>query len=58
MDEKTVSSLEDIWPLQAALNARAGLDTQALGSALAAAEASGELPAAGGVRLEVGRALR
>jgi len=58
MDEKTVSSLEDIWPLQAALNARAGFDTQALGSALAAAEASGELPAAGGVRLDVGRALK
>ncbi len=58
MDEKTVSSLEDIWPLQAALNARAGFDTQALGEALSAAEASGELPAAGGVRLEVGRALK
>ena len=58
MDEKTVSSLEGIWPLQAELNARAGFDTQALGAALAQAERAGELPAAAGIRLEVGRALK
>ena len=58
MDEKQISSLEDIWPLQAALNARAGFDTQALGRALAEAEAAGNLPDAGGIRLDVGRALK
>ena len=58
MDDKTVSSLEDIWPLQAELNARAGFDTRALGEALAAAEGSGGLPADAGIRLEVGRALK
>jgi len=58
MDERTISSLEDIWPAQAALNARAGFDTAALGSALAKAEATGKLPATGGIRVEVGRALK
>ena len=58
MAERTISSLEDIWPLQAALNARAGFDTQALGAKLAAAERAGELPDTGGARLAVGRALK
>jgi len=58
MNDPTIASLEDIWPEQAALNARAGFDTQALGTKLAAAEQAGELPEAGGVRLEVGRALK
>ena len=58
MNAPTIASLEDIWPEQAALNARAGFDTQALGTKLAAAERAGELPDAGGVRLEVGRALK
>ena len=58
MDEKGISSLDDIWPRQAELNARAGFDTQALGSALAEAERAGQLPAAGGLRLEVGKALK
>jgi hypothetical protein len=58
MDERTISSLEDIWPLQAELNARAGFDTRALGAALAEAERKGSLPAAGGIRLEVGKALK
>ncbi len=31
---KPVCSLEDLWPLQAALNARAGFDTQGMGQAL------------------------
>ena len=53
-----IGSLEDIWPLQAELNARAGLDTLGLGAALAAANDSGTLPAAGGLRAEVGRALK
>lgn len=58
MDEQDISSLEDIWPLQAELNARAGFDTQAMGSALAEAEKTGRLPEAGGIRLEVGKALK
>ncbi|KKM20892.1 hypothetical protein LCGC14_1640930 [marine sediment metagenome] len=58
MCERTISSLDDIWPHQAALNARAGFDTQALGEALARAEEAGELPEAGGIRLEVGKALK
>lgn len=57
-DPKSVNSLEDIWPLQAALNKRAGFDTQGLGQALAAGEKSGQLPPSGGLLLEVGRALK
>ena len=38
MDERTIGSLEDIWPLQAALNKKAGIDTAGLGEALKAAE--------------------
>jgi hypothetical protein len=44
--------LEDIWPLQADLNVRAGFDTRALGEKLQADEAD---PAA---RTDVGRALK
>ncbi len=58
MDETRIESLEDLWPLQAALNARAGFDTEALGKALAAAQRDGALPEEGGLRLEVGRALK
>ncbi len=57
-DRRAVASLDDIWPLQAELNARAGFDTRELGRRLAAAEQSGELPEEGGLRLEVGRALK
>ena len=53
-----IGSLEDIWPLQAELNRRAGFDTAGLGEALAAGERDGSLPAAGGLRCEVGRALK
>ena len=42
MDEKTVSSLEDIWPLQAELNRKGGFDTAGLGNRLTAAEANGK----------------
>ena len=41
MDERTIGSLEDIWPLQAALNKKAGIDTAGLGEALKAAEGEG-----------------
>jgi len=53
-----LNSLEDLWPLQADLNRRAGFDTAALGSALAAAERDGSLPDEGGIRCDVGRALK
>jgi hypothetical protein len=58
MGERTIGSLEDIWPQQAALNARAGFDTQALGQALAEAADTGALGDAGELRLRVGRALK
>lgn len=58
MDDKPIESLEDIWPLQAQLNARAGFDTLGLGRQLAAALADDDLPASGGLRVEVGRALK
>ncbi len=55
---QTIASLEDIWPLQAALNARAGFDTQGLGQKLAAALDNKTLPEEGGLRVEVGRAIK
>ena len=58
MAEPRIGSLEDVWPLQAELNERAGFDTAGLGAALAAAERDGTLPAQGGLRCEVGRALK
>jgi len=58
MDTSGIGSLEDIWPRQAALNAKAGIDTEALGAALAAAEREGTLDEAGHLRVEVGRALK
>jgi hypothetical protein len=58
MDEPIVRALEDLWPLQAELNAKVGIDTLSLGRRLAEAEAGGALPQEGGLRLEVGRALK
>ena len=58
MPEQEIVSLEDIWPLQAALNRKAGFDTSGLGEALARAERDGSLPEAGGLRCDVGRALK
>jgi len=58
MDEQVIESLADIWPLQAELNRRSGFDTAGLGRELIAAELSGELPQEGGVRTNVGRALK
>jgi hypothetical protein len=51
-DATLPNSLEDIWPLQAALNARAGFDTEALGRLLLSDEADD------GARTQVGRALK
>jgi len=50
--------LEALWPLQAELNKKAGLDSAALGRALREAESAGSLDQAGEVRLAVGRALK
>ncbi len=58
MEEPRIDSLEDIWPLQAELNSRAGFDTAAIGQALAAAEREGRLPDTGELRCQVGRALK
>jgi hypothetical protein len=59
MDQpQTCQSLEDLWPLQAALNKRAGFDTLGLGERLQKALAEDTLPAEGGLRVEVGRALK
>ncbi|MDY7011309.1 MAG: hypothetical protein SVV80_11255 [Planctomycetota bacterium] len=52
MPKHEISSLEDIWPLQAALNTRAGFDTEGMGKALAGREENAEL------RLKVGKALK
>ena len=58
MAAEEIGSLEDLWPLQADLNRRAGFDTAGLGAALATAERNGTLPAQGGLRRDVGRALK
>ena len=58
MDGQGVGSLEDVWPLQAALNRKAGFDTLALGEALSAAERNATVGEPGGIRLQVGRALK
>jgi len=58
MAAEEIGSLEDVWPLQADLNRRAGFDTAGLGAALAAAERDGSLAPEGGLRCDVGRALK
>jgi NTP pyrophosphatase (non-canonical NTP hydrolase) len=58
MDAGQAGALEEIWPLQAQLNSRTGYDTLGMGLRLAAAERDGTLPEAGGLRLDVGRALK
>ena len=58
MQDREIRSLEDIWPLQAALNSKAGFDTSGLGELLAKAEKAGELGEADPVRVSVGRALK
>ncbi|MFP4139103.1 MAG: hypothetical protein ACLFVY_00950 [Phycisphaerae bacterium] len=56
--EKPIDSLEDIWPLQAKLNARAGFDTLALGDALNKADSADESQADIDARVQAGRALK
>jgi hypothetical protein len=58
MSDRPIESLEDIWPLQAALNAKAGFDTQAMGKALVAAQQSATPEATRQAALAVGRALK
>jgi hypothetical protein len=58
MTQREIASLEDIWPLQAELNRKAGIDTAGLGELLRRAEQEGVLPDAGGLRIQVGRALK
>jgi len=57
MEERTVRSLEEIWPLQAELNRRAGFDTAALGAQLLT-EAPGPEGRQQATRVRVGRALK
>jgi hypothetical protein len=58
MAEQPIRSLEDIWPLQAELNRKAGFDTLGMGRAMDTEFRAGGLPAEGGLRSEVGRALK
>jgi NTP pyrophosphatase (non-canonical NTP hydrolase) len=51
-------SLERLWSMQAALNARAGVDTRAIGQALCDAEACGDAQALDDALLEAGRAVK
>ena len=57
MDAREIGSLEEIWPLQAELNRKAGFDTGGMGAELAAAEREGS-PAAAELRVAVGRAIK
>ena len=58
MPQQAPCSLEELWPLQAELNRRAGFDTSGLGAALAAALADADSTQTAAVRVEVGRALK
>ena len=53
-----IKGLEDIWPLQAELNCRAGIDTEGLGQNLKAAEIASDPSQLARARLETGRALK
>ncbi len=58
MDDRAVVSLDDIWPLQAALNAKAGIDTLGLGEALSRSAELGDGGGGSEELLAVGRALK
>jgi phosphoribosyl-ATP pyrophosphohydrolase len=53
-----IRSIADLWPHQAALNARSGYDTASLGQQLRQAEASGKLDNDPELRTRVGEALK
>lgn len=58
MADHAIRSLEDIWPLQAELNKRAGFDTLALGRAVVKAERAGRECRKDQACAEAGRALK
>jgi hypothetical protein len=58
MDAIRIESLEDIWPAQAELNRRAGIDTARLGGEMSTAAEPEEQAPLGRARVEVGRALK
>jgi len=58
MTDVSIGSLEDIWPLQAELNKRAGFDTSGLGQAISAVGGDNESPAAEQLRVTIGKALK
>ncbi len=58
MSNLEIRSLEDIWPLQGALNARTGFDTLEMGRAIRAAVQDGTLQESDELRTRVGRAVK
>ncbi len=58
MSKQDITSLEDIWPLQGALNSRTGFDTIAMGKALEAAKRDGTLEDSDELRTKVGKAIK
>jgi hypothetical protein len=56
--DEPINSLEQIWPLQAQLNERAGVDTAGMGKLLKISESTGRLEADEAIRLQVGRAIK
>ena len=57
MDDTPIASLEDLWPLQGKLNAKAGFDTLALGRQLLECAGPDAQPSAD-ARLQAGRAIK
>ena len=53
-----LNSLEGIWPLQAELNRKVGIDTAAMGDLLRSKEAKDQLGQDSEVLLKIGRALK
>lgn len=58
LPDPPVRGLEDIWPLQANLNSRAGIPTERIGLKVRAAERKGGFDEHPALRVEVGRALK
>ena len=58
MDNIGIKSMEDIWPWQAELNKRAGIDTAQLGKDISTRLQSDEQDSGRKLRLEVGHALK
>jgi len=58
MEQQTVRSLEEIWPLQGELNRRAGFDTEGIGRRVRAVEGGCASEDAEDARVQAGRALK